>query len=121
MRFRMATLLCSLTFSVSAVQGPQDKELIRAFERLVSQYEAIGKDIEQIKRLMGRDGLLDGVEPLAARPSHNQRLRVRIEDAAKAFADEDFEKAKESLQLAWEESPDDPVVNYNLAYLCGTV
>jgi tetratricopeptide (TPR) repeat protein len=97
----------------SSING--NEEISKIVDRITLKHQELEKEILQLRTLIGTSQVaLQHLPPIKAENTFSQRIQIRTADAIKFYEYKEFEKAKESFRLAWEEEPSSYLTNYNL-------
>jgi len=111
----LLTVALSPWVAAGADEGNVDRRQIReSVERLSAAQKQLTQEIESLRKLVGVVSAIEEVALLPAVGGMGERVRLRTEDGIRLFQEEEYERAKESLQRAWERMPNNYITNFNL-------
>ena len=97
----------------------EEKELDRAavlkvVKRIEDKYSELTKEVDALKGLLGLGAKTLTAQPIVAKESFKERVKVRTEDGMAAYKKGDYQEAKDAFQKAWELNSDHYITNFNL-------
>ncbi|MBN4066576.1 hypothetical protein JYU14_00640 [Simkania negevensis] len=100
--------------SINSLLAVDQQALLKAVDRIAQQQKNLADEIDSLRLLLGASSKLDILAPIDPPKRTTQRVKLRYEDGIKAYKEGEYEKAKESFQLAWEATPESGEANFNL-------
>lgn len=108
--------LLSLFLYLSPVHSFSDsdqKKILDLVQRIDKQSQDLNEQVHLLKNLLGQPTSLN-LEPKKASSDMSERARIRTEDGLKSYEEENYESAKDSFHLAWENAPSSSISHFNL-------
>lgn len=118
-QYVLSALLVGMGWSSSLCGGHElDRDaLVSTLETIRDEYAKLGQEIEQLKRLLGKDDGMEKLSMIELSEEAADAVTIYTEEGVRLYKAGDLQGAKEALQKAYEQAPNLMEANYNLGLL----